>query len=130
MSTFKGWGRHIPKEMTGKIAVTWGARAIYTNQHIDLLPDRQSWHVTGYSEDDADQTSVCYEERRARMRPLMNWINSKGLPFLRKESKQLYTDDTRVVTLNDGVFHIEASPQASYGYLYVRAWEATTDAHA
>jgi len=118
-----GWGRRIPDDMLAKIAVTWGARAIYIHQQIDLLPDRQSWYLDGFSEDDADETSVEYENRRARMRPLIHWLDKKGLPFLRKEAKHLATDDSRVVTLDDEKFHIEASPQASYGYLYIRAWE-------
>jgi len=119
----KGWGRPVPTEMQDKIAATWGARAIYTGQQIDLLYDRQSWHVTGFSPEDADPSSPRYEGRRAGMRPLMDWVNKIGLPFLRKESKRLYTDESRVVTLDDGSFHIEASPQASYGYLYIRSWQ-------
>jgi hypothetical protein len=93
-----GWGRRIPDDMLAKIAVTWGARAIYIHQQIDLLPDRQSWYLDGFSEDDADETSVEYENRRARMRPLIHWLDKKGLPFLRKEAKHLSTDDSRVVT--------------------------------
>jgi hypothetical protein len=62
-----------------------------------------------------------------RHKPLVDslsaWINKKGLPFLRKESRRLSSDESHVVTLDDGQFHIEASPQASYGYLYLRAWQ-------
>lgn len=112
----QSWGRPVPKEMTGKIAATWGARAIYTGQQIDLLYDRQSWTP---SPDDPDAKP----EQAADRERLSSWINHKGLPFLRKEAKRLYTDESRVVSLDDGAFHIEASPQASYGYLYIRAWE-------
>jgi hypothetical protein len=118
----QGFGRHIPADMIDRLAVTWGARAIYTGQHIDLLPDRQSWSLADYSEDDEDTTSVCYEERQARIQPLLTWVNNVGLPFLRKEATNLYTDENRTVELNDGKFHIEANPQSSYGYLYIRAW--------
>jgi hypothetical protein len=120
----QGWGRHIPEQMTGKIAATWGARAIYTAQQIDLLPDRQSWWADGFSEDDADQTSVEYENRSRAMKALRSWVNSKGLPYLRKMAKGLYTDENRTVELSEGKMHIEANPQGSYGYLYIRAWEA------
>lgn len=121
----QGWGRNLPAEMKGRIAATWGARAIYTNRVIDLLPDRQSWHLDGFSEDDADPTSVEYENRRRALAPLSRWIDKKGLPFLRREAKQfLSPDSNEMVKLDDGNFHIEASPQASYGYLYIRAWES------
>jgi hypothetical protein len=109
------WGRSIPEEMLNEIAATWGARAIYTSQVIELLPDRQSWYVPGLlnTEPEADI-------RRDR---LAKWINDTALPFLRKEATRLYGGESRVVTLDDGLFHIEASPQSSHGYLYIRAWE-------
>lgn len=109
------WGRSVPEEMHDKIAVTWGARAIYTHQTIDLLPDRQTWIVPGQD--------VQMEHHKPLVESLAAWINTKGLPFLRKESKNLYTNESRVVTLDDGKFHIEASPQVNHGYLYIRAWE-------
>jgi hypothetical protein len=109
------WGRSIPEEMLNKIAATWGARAIYTSQVIDLLPDHQSWYVPGLlnTEPEAD----------IRRKRLAKWINDTALPFLRKEATRLYGDESRIVTLDDGLFHIEASPQSSHGYLYIRAWE-------
>lgn len=118
------WGRHIPEAMIGNITSTWGARAIFRDHYIDLLPDRQSWEAADFSEDDSDPTSVEYEEKIAAIAPLRTWINKVGLPFLRKEAKTLYQDDNKTIAMDDGKFHIEANPQRSYGYLYIRAWEA------
>jgi hypothetical protein len=115
----RGWGRNVPEELHGKIAVTWGARAIYTGQYIDLLHDRMTWTVPGQELD--------IEKHRPLVNSLDHWLSKKGLPFLRNEAKGLYPDDDRVVTLDDGRFHIEASPQRSFGYLYIRAWELRSD---
>ncbi len=123
LSNMQGWGRPVPPDMQDKILVTWGARAIYTRQAINLLPDRQSWYVAGFSKDVDELPDTESKLRRATMHSLMDWVNHKGLAFLRKESKRLFPEETRVVSMDEGPFHIEASPQASYGYLYIRAWE-------
>lgn len=88
-----GWGRHIPQDMADKILATWGARAIYNGQRIDLLPDRQTWWLKGFSEDDAGQTSVEYENWGATMHNLSAWINNVGLPYLQHQAKGLYTNE-------------------------------------
>lgn len=124
MSTIQqAWGRHVPQELHRQIAAAWGARAIYSGRQIDLLHDRQSWYVDGFSIDDNDPSSTRYGARQQAMKPLMSWINKVGLPFLRKESKTLDPDESRVVSRDDGLFHIEASPQRSFGYLYIGAWQ-------
>lgn len=120
------WGLPVPDEMRDKIAATWGARAIYINRIIDLLPDRQSWAVASASQrQGAGQRfrgplSGRDDEKLDRLKI---WINAKGLPFLWKESKTLYGDEDRTVEFKDGLYHIIASPQASHGYLYIRAWQ-------
>ena len=120
------WGLPIPDEMRDKIAATWGARAIYISRIIDLLPDRQSWTVASASQRQGKgqrfrgPLSGRDDEKLDRLKI---WINAKGLPFLQKEATTLYGDENRVVAMDDGLFHIEASPQSSHGYLYIRAWE-------
>ena len=104
-----GWGRHVPDAMIGKLIASWGARAIFQDHGIDLLPDRQTMTAK-----DDDQTA---KDRLAK------WVNGTGLPFLRKEAKRLYQDENRTVQFDQWPFHIEANPQSSYGYLYIRAWE-------
>ena len=107
------WGRILPEEMKDRVAVTWGARAIYERQQIDLLHDRLSWWMP---------SNEWEPEGKELMKTLGAWLDSKGLPFLREQARTLYTDESRVVSMDDGLFHIEASPQRSYGYLYIRAW--------
>lgn len=117
-NSFQGWERGVPVDMCEKIAVTWGARAIYANQVIDLLPDRQSWHVP-----DGGAQGDHLLDRDAVLRRLADWIESRGIPFLRKQARTLYPDECRTVEMDEGNFHIEASPESSCGYLYIRAWE-------
>jgi hypothetical protein len=101
------FGRRPPQH---GIAAAWGARAIFNARsinRINLLPDRQSWSDS---------------EPEARPR-LKQWINEKGLPWLRAEAKVLSPRASTVLTHDEGDFHIEASPQQSGGYLYIGAWE-------
>jgi hypothetical protein len=114
------FGRNIPEEMQGKLAATWGARAIFKCErwngykgYIDLVWDRQSLHVYGDEDDGV---------KRAVEKNLVDWINNKGLPAMRKQCESLSGADADVETFDDGPYHIEASPQRSYGYLYIRAW--------
>lgn len=93
------------------IAVAWGARAIFNSGGIDLLPDRQSW-----SDSDSEALSR-----------LQNWINGKGLPWLRAETKGLSPAASSVLIHDEGEFHLEASPQQSHGYLYIGAWQRTNN---
>ena len=111
----QGWGCGIPQDIHDKIAVTWGARAIYKNQIIDLPPERVTWTVPGQE--------LNIENHKRLVNSLSQWINAKGLPFLRKEARTLYPDECRTVALDEGLYHIEASPQSSWGYLYIRAWK-------
>jgi hypothetical protein len=105
----RGWGRGIPDDV--KYVATWGARAIYTGQKIDLLPNRQSWW--------GSEGDVTCESLRI-------WISRVGLPYLRQQAPTLSTRENRTVSLDDGRMHIEANPQSSRGYLHIRAWEAAT----
>lgn len=83
----------------------WGARAIWANKKIELLQDRQA-AIAG--------SDVC------------QWLNSNGM------TKKLETAlnenwiterDDDYIHIEDGLFHMLASPNASYGYLYIVAWK-------
>lgn len=95
------FGRHP----TTDVAAAWGARAIFTRGSIDILYDRQQ--MTG----DPEARHI-----------LAGWVDTVGLPKLAELTKRLRGSETSVVEWDDGEFHIEASPQASYGYLYIGAW--------
>lgn len=99
------WGLKAPEG----VSVAWGARAIYRDMTIDLLPDRQSW---------------IGEDRK----PLMGWLNSKGIEGIRKvcDDEYLTPDSADTVTFREGGWLIKASPRASYGYLYMVAYKEAT----
>ena len=85
----------------------WGARAIYKPSDkylkIDILHDRQS----------------CLGEKPDRDE-LVAWLNATGMPWLKTNCK-LYSDSRDCVEHRDGKFIIKATPNASYGYLYIGA---------
>jgi len=86
----------------------WGARAIYQNLRVELLHDRQSWKPD-------EQPPFEFEE----------WVNQIGLPWLRQECRDRYLrgDSSDVVSKSDGPYTIEASPNRSFGYIYIVAYE-------
>jgi hypothetical protein len=105
------FGRSVPAELVkekGRPARYWGARAIFRAGQIDLLPDRQSCDCG-----DLDP------------QPLLDWINKVGFPELKKQRafKTLSSDSDEVVEVRDKQFTLQASPQRSYGYLYIGVWQ-------
>jgi hypothetical protein len=104
MTLCVSWGRSAP-EGTNNVAA-WGARAIFANGCIDLLPDRQ-----GAAGD------------QAALNDLIAWVNKIGLPYLREEVVKVSRSSSEVVNRDDSAYHIEASPQSSHGYLYIGAWK-------
>lgn len=98
------WGRRPPKVAT----VAWGARAIYSPPTgIDVLPDRQSLLGDG-------------EAKRA----LVDWINANALKKLRRHLKRepLSPSSSETILIAEDGYVIEASTNASYGYLYIGVW--------
>ena len=106
------WFGRRPPEGT---KVAWGCRAIFSkpSYEIDIVPTNQ-------------QAFGTIEDRRA----LQKWINTTGLPALRKKVKGLDTRGRDVVSFESKGYRIEASPQASAGYLYVGAWPVAKKASA
>lgn len=104
------FGRQPPKG----VKVAWGARAIFKpvskNPMIDLLWDRQDGF--GSDEDKKD---------------LLRWVDTVGMPWLHE---QIEDQDVYSISRSMSVFRlardgyvIEASPQGSYGHLYIGAWK-------
>lgn len=101
------WGANwlLPEEYSS----AWGARAIADEYYkqgkrtgksvATLLGDRQS--AVGEWEE------------------LRKWINTKVLPIT------MYYDGSsnKVTEVNDGRFHARWTPNASFGYIYIVAWE-------
>lgn len=120
MDTIKlEWG--LQRNVPGASAA-WGARAIFHHNgyHLDFLHDRQS---AGGAEADR--------------RRLAQWLSKKrggGIQLLINALKaKLVTPSSNVtVRVDHGRYHAVASPQQSYGYMYVTAWidpepEATSE---
>ncbi len=103
------WGRAVPvKDYRGPF---WGARAIYTNGYIDLLPDRQR-----ACEDDVPGKDEFFD-----------WLNDEGLAEFQgviddckpcQSSTSVFTYES-----DDGKYAVEGSPQGSHGYMYIVAWQ-------
>ena len=84
----------------------WGARATFAESELYFMPDRQE-HI-------GDTVPVC---------ALTNWINDTALPALKQHIKETnWSNDSReIYTLNDNLFTLKASPNGSYGYMYLTA---------
>lgn len=98
------FGRKPPADAT----VAWGARGLIEDRgrRIHFAPSNASW---------SDATPA---ERTA----LSTWINSKGIPALKKSSALIHGEGHDVVTFRDGSRAIEASRQGANSYVYVVAW--------
>lgn len=101
------WGATwlLPK----KYRIAWGARGIADKAYnrlrthvVSLLPDRQS--AVG----DMD-----------RWQELKGWIEKNLLPlYLNYDGKS-----EKVEEIDDGKFHARWTPNGSFGYVYLIAWE-------
>lgn len=103
-----------PKDNTIR---AWGARAIldlrdYSKPFIDLLHDRQDYQSKKDEKTDKKEKTK-----------FVNWINKKGLPFLRKNAWQFDPSEAEQIELTQGNYYILANTNASYGYLYIVAGE-------
>jgi len=111
------FGAAFPSDVKpGDCSVFWGARAIwggYTD-YIDLLPDRQQIQGPGGIDDGP------VEESRME---LSDWTNKTGLPALRKWAKNVSQSSSEEFVIRDGLFGLRASPNGSYGYMYIRTWK-------
>lgn len=104
------WGLQPPEG----VKVAWGTRTIYRYDSdpkrigIDILWDRQ------------DRRGL-----KEELEPLLAWVDSTGMTALRQElarSEVVGDSPLRAVVRSDKGFVIEASPNASYGYLYIVAY--------
>lgn len=94
------------------LAAMWSARAIYNVQpafYVDVLHDRQ-W--------------MCGENQSQDAKDLCDWLNSVGIRGLQSVCKRtgLTQNESRIVEFSSKGFIIQATPNASYGYLYIVAY--------
>ena len=104
------WGFHVPEG----VKTSWGARAIYDiapsenrDPYFSLLADRQ----TGSGE-------------KKKREALSKWVNEVGFQLLDDELKKqnVQKKDKTIIHVEEGDYILEASPNASYGYLYISAY--------
>jgi|694.fasta_scaffold03312_49 hypothetical protein len=83
----------------------WGARALYKNNEVLLLNDRQQ-----------------YEGDNPH---LQEWLNQRALPWLCSEAEKqcLGIDSDEMLILSEFKFELRASPKRSFGYMYIGAVE-------
>lgn len=96
------WG--YPSDVETPIAY-WGARAIKEGRGFTMLHDRQS----------------CSGEQADKER-LVKWVNSI-MPKVQKWAHGQGSSSSEVFELREGEYMLRASCNASYGYVYVGAWQ-------
>jgi len=112
------WG--YPCEYEGP-DLYWGARAIFESgrweglgtkrqkyypPRIDLVYDRQTFGGNGHPDKEK----------------FIEWISKKALPACKRWAEHQTLDSRQVFTFMDDGFVLMASPNGSYGYLYIGAW--------
>ena len=95
-------------------AAALGYRAILRNGYIDLVYDR------------VDRCMVEVTDWHA----LQHWYEVRGTPWLDALAQRISGRDPLTYRLDEGPFHVRASTQASYGYLYVSVWVDVKEATA
>ena len=93
-------------EIPDDCAAALGYRAIFHRGAIDIVQDRVARHFPTQASHDA----------------ILDWYGDKGVSWLDNLTCTLRGTDPAVYALDEGLFHIRASAQASYGYLYVTVW--------
>lgn len=108
------FGFSIPAEeiiARGTPRMYWGARGIYTPSQrwvLDIPMDRAQ-----FTPDPGNNFSM-----------LGKWVRETGYPQLLEKLKSHYlpVDSGEVITIKQRDYTLMASPQRSYGYLYIGAW--------
>jgi len=103
----------------------WGARAIFT-QRAEHNPNKRKKFDPDYI---VVTTVELLYDRQSFAGPqdegtkkFTNWIDNVGLPAARKWSEKVSTDSRDVFNFADKEYHITATPNGSYGYMYIGAW--------
>ena len=104
----------ISIEIPDDCVAALGYRAIFHRGAIDIVQDRMARHSPTQAGHDA----------------LLDWYGGKCVSWLDNLTCTLRGNDPAVYALDEGPFHIRASAQASYGYLYVSVWVDAKEATA
>lgn len=115
------FGRAIPKTERKGALCYWGARTIFHPRQpnvFEILADR----ITVECIDSFPVESRVSPESKLS-RALKTWAEGTAFKKIKAAMKLAGPDESEEYRLDDGRFHAVASPQASYGYLYLGLWE-------
>lgn len=143
-SEILGWGSCMYNG-AGTPSLYWGARAIFHPRryehgargalvkvpaYLDIPPDRRGWAGTMY---EAHETRAWDElQERTEFLNFRNWLQEAAYPQLEKWIQGQDSSSGAVFELIhfEGVrYHYRASPNASYGYVYIAAWREEVGNH-
>lgn len=118
------WGWNGVEALPEGVTLAYGARAIYSLRVVQIRRARYTDYKSVATIDvPYDRQSLVPGAPTREVKRFCAWIN-KALPRLTKACERLgLTPDSRAeVTIERGGYKLVASPRASYGYLYIRAW--------
>jgi len=98
----------------------WGARAIFEKGRFEGFGKARKW-APPYIDLVYDRQSFVGREH-PKKDEFLEWLNETALPALRKWAEGVRLDSKEVFTFGNGVFVLKASPNASFGYMYIGAW--------
>lgn len=115
-----GWGLwdHMPVSATA----AWGARAIFKNGQIDILPDRQDSYFDAQGGDEDGLKKAFFSA-----------LQTHAFPLAREAAKKAYFDGeldpakANLVTLVSGEITVLADTRGSHGHLYIIAYVRTAE---
>lgn len=93
-------------EIPDNCAAALGYRAIFHRGAIDIVHDRVARHTP----------------EAGAWQALQYWYWTRGMIWLDDLAQRIWSNDPTTYALDAGPFHVRASAQASYGYLYVSVW--------
>lgn len=99
-----GWGIAPPDTTKAH----FGARAIFNNHNVSLVPDRMGWGGKSGPEREA----------------LRTFMKTRGDALMRAMAARLSPSDAGVLEEVEDGFVVKVDPRGSCGYLYIGAWRA------
>jgi len=98
----------------------WGARAIFQAGRFEGSWKKQKW-IPPYIDLVYDRQSFEGNEHPLKDE-FMKWLNEGALPHLRAWARGVRPDSKDVLNIGNDKFTLMASPNGSYGYMYIGAW--------
>lgn len=98
----------------------WGARAIKEKRSgFELLGDRMGYRFVVND----IQTGACAPSQQKAFKAFERWLTARALKAAAKWAETQNVNDSELFVLDSGSYHYRATCNASYGYVYMTAWE-------